>query len=238
VSAAATCPNGHPSDEADYCSVCGAPIGGGADPPGGRGPAAAPSGASLAGGPPAGGAPGSGAATGTCPSCGTPRTEADARYCEVCRYDFASGSPGPPPVAPAPEVAPAGAVEAPAGVGSWEVTLAVDPSLDVDPDPDSPAPADAPDRVFAVDLPEMLVGRRDDRRDIRPDIPVLDPAVSRRHAKLVRQAGGGLAVLDLASANGTAVNGVELPAGEPRPLEDGDRITMGRWTRITIHRRP
>jgi len=61
--------------------------------------------------------------------------------------------------------------------------------------------------------------------------------VSRRHAKLLLLPGGGLAVLDLASANGTAVNGVETPAGERHELNDGDTLTMGRWTRITVHHR-
>jgi pSer/pThr/pTyr-binding forkhead associated (FHA) protein len=80
----------------------------------------------------------------------------------------------------------------------------------------------------------MLIGRRDDRHDIRPEIPVLDPAVSRRHAKLLTLPAGGLAILDLASANGTAVNGSEITAGERRELQDGDTVTMGRWTRIVV----
>jgi len=221
----ALCPNGHASDEADYCSVCGAPIGG---------TGAAPA-------PPAGG----------CPSCGTPRDDSGARYCEVCRYDFESGEPGPPPVAvaapsvavAAPSVAGAAAVAAPGAVPGpaaprWEVAVVVDPSLDLDPDPATPAPEGVGERVFPVDLPEMLVGRRDDRHDIRPDIPIQDPAVSRRHAKLLRLPDGGLAVLDLASANGTAVNGVETPAGARQTLADGDTLTLGRWTRITVRSAP
>jgi len=48
-----------------------------------------------------------------------------------------------------------------------------------------------------------LVGRRDDRNSIRPQIPVLDPGVSRRHATLLRLPEGRLAITDLASANGT-----------------------------------
>ena len=84
----------------------------------------------------------------------------------------------------------------------------------------------------------MLIGRRDDRQDIRPEIPIRDPAVSRRHAQLLLLPDGGLEVLDLASANGTAVNGVETPAGERHVLHDGDILTMGRWTRITVHHRP
>jgi len=122
--------------------------------------------------------------------------------------------------------------------GSWTVTIEIDPSLDVEPDPATPPPVGRSERLFPIDLPEMLIGRRDDRQDIRPEIPIQDPAVSRRHAQLLLLPGGGLAVLDLASANGTAVNGVETPAGERHELNDGDALTMGRWTRITVHHRP
>jgi pSer/pThr/pTyr-binding forkhead associated (FHA) protein len=83
----------------------------------------------------------------------------------------------------------------------------------------------------------MLVGRRDDRHSIRPEIPVNDPGVSRRHAHFLRLPGGRLAILDLASANGTAVNGVGQLPGERCELNDGDVVTMGRWTRITVRRR-
>ncbi len=122
--------------------------------------------------------------------------------------------------------------------GSWTVTIEIDPSLDVEPDPATPPPVGRSERLFPIDLPEMLIGRRDDRQDIRPEIPIRDPAVSRRHAQLLLLPDGGLAVLDLASANGTAVNGVETPAGERHELNDGDTLTMGRWTRITVHHRP
>ena len=207
------CPNGHASDEPDYCSVCGAPMDG-----------AAPSTPAHAG-------------AGDCPECGTPRADAAARYCEVCRYDFEARQPGPAPVAEAkPAVAAPAAPAPPAGsAGLWRVVVTVDPSLDVEPDPDQPPPTDVGERMFPVDLPEMLIGRRDEKRGIRPEIPVLDPAVSRRHAQLLVQPNGELAILDLASANGTAVNGKEIAAGDRVTLADGDVITMGRWTRIELH---
>jgi hypothetical protein len=243
----ALCPNGHASDEPDYCSVCGAPMG--ATTPDPAAPTPAP------------------AAGPTCPSCGAPRADVNARFCEVCRYDFESGTPGPPPVAPAAPDPPAAAPDppaspgppdppapvptaadppapdppappAPTGPADWDVTVVVDTSLDTEPDPDSPAPTGVGERIFPVDLAEMLIGRRDEKHDIRPEVPIQDPAVSRRHAKLLRLPGGGLAVLDLASANGTAVNGTETPAGERHELADGDEITLGRWTRITVRRRP
>jgi pSer/pThr/pTyr-binding forkhead associated (FHA) protein len=145
----------------------------------------------------------------------------------VCRYDFEARTPGPPPV-----------VEATASSrAAWDVTITVDPSLDVDPEPGTGPPADSAARTFPLDLTDMLIGRRDDRHDIRPEIPILDPAVSRRHARLLQLPDGGLELVDLASANGTAVNGTEVPAGVHHVLADGDSITMGRWTRLVVHRR-
>jgi pSer/pThr/pTyr-binding forkhead associated (FHA) protein len=117
------------------------------------------------------------------------------------------------------------------------VTIALDPSLDTEPDAGAPPPPDVGDRIFPIDLPEMLVGRRDDAHHIRPEIPVIDPGVSRRHAHFLRLPEGRLAVVDLASANGTAVNGTGLVAGQRRELAEGDVVTMGRWTRITVSRR-
>jgi hypothetical protein len=176
-----------------------------------------------------------------CPACGAARSDATARSCEVCRFDFETRAPGPPPAAPAGRrpaglVVPVDLVE-PAGHAGWEVTIVVDPSLDADPDPGYPPPADAGERLFPIDRPEMLVGRRDDSQQIRPEIPVLDPGVSRRHASLFQLPGGRLAILDLASANGTVVNGASVAPGERRELDHGDTVTMGRWTRITVRRR-
>jgi hypothetical protein len=68
------CPKGHASTDPNYCSECGARIG-------------APT---IAQATPAAQASSGGAEV--CPICQTPRTPG-ARYCEVCRYDFESGSP-------------------------------------------------------------------------------------------------------------------------------------------------
>ena len=43
-------------------------------------------------------------------------------------------------------------------------------------------------------------------------------------------------MVDLGSPNGTLVNGREIPEGEVVPLRDGDRINLGAWTAITVHR--
>jgi hypothetical protein len=209
------CPQGHASEETDYCSVCGAAMGGAAA-------AAAPAAATATAG------------ARHCPACGEVRADLAARYCEVCRYDFVGHRPGPPPVATAtPAVAPVAAAPR-----RWEVVITVDPTLDTEPDPASPCPTGDSERVFPIELDEMLIGRRDALRDIRPEIPISDPGASRRHAKLLRGRDGAVALQDLASANGTQVNGHDVTPGTRRSLVEGDEITIGRWTRIRLRGRP
>jgi hypothetical protein len=210
------CPSGHASDESDYCSVCGIaiPLGAAAAPPAVSGKAG----------------------VGACPVCGEPRVH-DARFCEVCRYDFVARTGGPPPaprptVAAAPSSAPAPSSEA----ARWELVVTIDPSLDTDPDP-AVAPPREPERVFAVEVAEMLVGRRDDSQNVRPAIPLHDPGASRRHAKFLLGKNGRVSLHDLASTNGTQHNGKDVVSGAVVPLEDGDQVTIGRWTRIRLRAR-
>lgn len=229
----ARCPAGHDSDEVDYCSVCGAAMS--AAPTVGKGPAAvAPS--------------GSGASAGACPSCGEVRGIADARFCEVCRYDFVARAPGPPPGAVAkaappvptrtPVVATPAAQAAPAAHAKeqWELVLTIDPTLDDEPDPACVPPTD-PERIFPIETAEMLVGRRDDQHNIRPSVPLNDPGASRRHAKFLLDRDGGVSLQDLASMNGTKLNGKDVVSGSIRRLESGDEVTFGRWSRIKLRAR-
>ena len=200
------CAAGHASDEADYCSVCGAPVA--------RATMALPS--QIGSRPPS--------SASFCSLCGEPREPPDARYCEICRFDFSEQKPGPPPIA------------APPALG-WELVITVDAALDVDPAPDHPCPTGAAPRVLRVDRGEVLVGRHDEHRDIHPEVALFDPGASRRHAKLVREADGGVALQDLASMNGSRINGKEVRPGTRRRLAEGDAVTLGRWTRITLRAR-
>lgn len=138
------CPDGHPSDESDYCSVCGAAIVATAAPLTPTPPRAAP------------GAPRAQA----CPVCGEARSPG-ARFCEVCRFDFVSGAAGPPPRSVPAAPAPTAASPVVATSVRWQLVLSIDPTLDTEPDP-VVAPPMEPERLFPVDLAEMLVGRRDD----------------------------------------------------------------------------
>ncbi len=71
-----TCPKGHSSTDADFCSDCGARIGGSSAPP----------------------APAAPDQPVKCPDCGTLHTTAAIRFCEVCGYNFETGGHGEIPV--------------------------------------------------------------------------------------------------------------------------------------------
>jgi len=87
---------------------------------------------------------------------------------------------------------------------------------------------------FTLDLAQVLVGRRSERRGIYPELDISDTGVSHRHLLLNRQGEGTFAVLDLGSANGTRLNGVELAPNVATVVKAGDVLRLGMWTRITI----
>ncbi len=78
---------------------------------------------------------------------------------------------------------------------------------------------------------KMVFGRLDTTAPNKPDFDLtpygaFEKGVSRLHAALVRHE-NSVTLLDLGSANGTAVNGKRLPVNQPRVLQDGDEITFG-----------
>ncbi len=68
---------------------------------------------------------------------------------------------------------------------------------------------------------EFLIGRIAEGEGKLGD----DPEISRRHARIVKRAGGQLTLEDLGSTNGTFVNGQRLE--RPRRLTRGDVIRVG-----------
>jgi serine/threonine-protein kinase len=96
------------------------------------------------------------------------------------------------------------------------------------------------ERRFKLDAPIVHIGRRSRSVAIRPEIdltgPPTDPGVSRLHAQLTRAADGTWSVTDLGSGNGIQVNDHDVPSGTPIPLQPGDSIHLGAWTRITLTR--
>ena len=95
-------------------------------------------------------------------------------------------------------------------------------------------------RRFPLAGNQMRIGRQSAARGLEPEIdltgPPADPGVSRLHAVLIAAPDGTWALLDPGSANGTLVNGRKIAIGDPVPLHDGDRINLGAWTVITVHR--
>jgi len=234
------CPKGHDSTDSDYCSDCGARIGATA--------VSVPEPVAVAN-----------TSAGDCPDCSTPR-EGGARFCAVCRYDFAnkiSATPRnlvldapdiPAPATPVAVVADASAVSAPVAniisepvVSSayqrLQAVITADITLVKDEDPADPFPVGTPIRQFPLDLEENLVGRFSTSKDSHPEIPVVDSGVSRRHLKFMRQADGSFSVLELGSSNGTLLNDAVLEPGVLTKLNAGDALVLGRWTRITIETR-
>ena len=214
------CPKGHTSSEADYCSECGARIQG-------SGPAAMAAQSS-------GAAPVMGD---LCPDCGTVREQGGIVFCEVCGYNFTTGAHGEVPL-PAPAETPSPTVAQPESaptvtVQQWTVTVAVDPGLR---SPESPeAPADVAPLSVTLTQPVSLIGRRNETRAIFPEIALdHDEAVSRRHALLQLDPEKGLLLRDIGAANGTRLNGKELQPMTDYPLNDGDEITLGHWSRISV----
>lgn len=80
--------------------------------------------------------------------------------------------------------------------------------------------------------PELLLGRLDPAHGIFPDLDLtadggLEMGVSRRHAKIIQRE-GEFFIEDVGSANGTFLNDQRLTPYLPYPLNDGDKVQLGR----------
>jgi two-component system cell cycle response regulator len=77
---------------------------------------------------------------------------------------------------------------------------------------------------------EMYMLRKDDviiGRDSECDIQIRDVGISRRHSKIYKSKGGEIYIEDMGSTNGTYINGEQIVK---KPLNDGDRVQLGRTT--------
>jgi serine/threonine protein kinase len=101
-------------------------------------------------------------------------------------------------------------------------------------------PGEIPARRIPLQGAEVRIGRRSASMGIKPEIdlmgPPRDPGVSRQHAKLIPAPDGTWTIVDLGTENGITVNGRDVPARGSVPLNPGDRIHLGAWTKITITR--
>jgi hypothetical protein len=157
-----------------------------------------------------------------CPDCGAARLAEDAVFCEDCGFNFTSGVHGE--------------LKAPAPVlTEWEVAVSIDPSLKTAESPEPPSSFQPFTTMLMGD--SHLIGRRSDKRGVFPQISLdADDAVSHRHALINRTPDGELVLRDVGSSNGTRLNGVDVAPLTDVALKDGDAITAGHWTRLTIRR--
>lgn len=238
----ATCPAGHPSNQADFCDVCGLPIGG--EPI--SAPVVEPDGPQTL----------------NCPKCTTANV-ADALFCENCGYDFTTGAlpvaetaeqpevAAPEPVAAEPVAsAPVESVPSPATAPTvlkrppveWIAELWIDPDWYAAQGSTDPLPSPGLPDIVPLIKPSSLIGRVSHSRGIFPDVDCeLDTGCSRRHAMLTTD-GTRWWVEDLNSANGTFVGAaagplpaMPIPQGRVE-LAAGQRIYLGAWTRIVIRK--
>lgn len=219
-----SCPKGHSSSESDFCSECGAKI---------QGASSVAQPVATAG------------FSAPCPDCAAPRADTSSNFCEVCGYNFATGTHGnvpaqeaevpvvAAPVATSVEAPPVEAPPVAAQVTQWTVIIAIDPTL---AEPGGPEPpANVPPVTVNLDKPANLIGRRSEKRAIIPEVSLdLDDAVSHRHALLTRCDDGSLTLRDIGSANGTRLNGTDVKPLSDVAVHDGDQVTLGRWTRLTV----
>jgi len=87
-------------------------------------------------------------------------------------------------------------------------------------------------RFELADKAEVTLGRRDVRTGITPDLDLtaVDPQhfISRRHARILRTAGGSFSVIpEETTLNETYVNGQPLARGQAEPVRTGDSIILG-----------
>ena len=205
-----TCVEGHTSKAADYCDVCGAPIGS---------PAAQPD------SPPS-------VEAKACPACGMP---VSGRFCEACGHDSALPEPSAAP-SPAPGATSVGwTAVVNADREFYERVLAQGGPDTVE----FPQFFPERRIVLAASTTLIGRGNAKQGVEPEIDLGIhpADRGVSTQHAVL-RIRDSGLTVTDLGSTNGTSLNGSNerLTEGEETPLADGDRIHVGAWTTITIVR--
>jgi hypothetical protein len=76
---------------------------------------------------------------------------------------------------------------------------------------------------------EVRLGRASSQPGPALDLSALDPtrSLSRRHARVVRDAGGFAVLEEERVANGTFLNGARLSPGERVPLRSGDELRLG-----------
>jgi pSer/pThr/pTyr-binding forkhead associated (FHA) protein len=99
------------------------------------------------------------------------------------------------------------------------------------------------EREQVIEIPdqeEFTIGRFVEGQVITPDVDLnlyeaYDMGISRLHATLrINKIQNKVHVIDLGSANGSSVNGYEIPANSEVPLNHGDVLTLGKFNMKVI----
>lgn len=181
-----------------------------------------------------------------CDSCGAPLMPPAAPAAPALRDP--SGVPQQPSYPPPQPVAPLQPVSPPQPAYTPPQPAYAPPAAPAgrsSPTPPPPLPSGrtilAPSQLIvkatgaALPLPtqpQAVIGRGDAVSNFFPDIDLtghgaLDGGVGRRHLRVFVH-GGQLMAEDLDSVNGSALNGQKLAPRQPRPLNSGDVLTLGR----------
>lgn len=85
--------------------------------------------------------------------------------------------------------------------------------------------------IFPLSTHEALLGRYDPVTETQPEVDLtlidIKRSVSRRHARITMKEGAFYLVEEVGALNGTFINGVKIVTGEPSPLKDNDRVSVG-----------
>jgi hypothetical protein len=123
-------------------------------------------------------------------------------------------------------------------MGWVEVTIPDEPDVSVPTTLDTSPKAiqfkiGGEERELQLPLTKAIhLGRVDPASNVFPEIHINNEddavkTVSRRHARILKQ-GGAVVIEDLASVNGTFVNGKRLDPYLPERIRDGDVIYLGK----------
>ena len=80
-------------------------------------------------------------------------------------------------------------------------------------------------QIYQIEKPETNIGRQ----LLNNDIVVEDKRVSRYHAKIIYGSDGQFTIINLSSTNGIVINGRPINHGQPQPLQNGTRFTIGSY---------
>ncbi len=99
------------------------------------------------------------------------------------------------------------------------------------------------EREVVIDIPEQnefTIGRFVEGQVITPDVDLndyeaYDMGISRLHATIrINVEKNKIFIVDLGSANGSSVNGYEIPANSEVPLNHGDVLSLGKFNMKVI----